>query len=142
MKNTFTILLLTTVIGCSKPSSTQHEIPAENAVVQPADNSVTSVDTVTIPTQETDTIGVSGQRVYITHEGDKYHTADCRYSKEANAVSLQQAKASGKTACGICKPNSKTGDKQMRCSAKTKEGKQCQRMTSSASGKCYQHQSN
>jgi hypothetical protein len=93
-------------------------------------DSVTSIDSA------------QSTQVYITHIGNKYHTADCRYSKDAQSISLQQAKASGKTACGICKPNSKTGDKQLRCSAKTKEGKQCHRMTTHTSGKCYQHQSN
>ncbi len=80
-----------------------------------------------------------GPIVYITHDGDKYHTADCRYSKTAHAVKLNQAKADGKTACGICKPNSKTGEKQVRCSGKTAEGKRCSRTTTDASGKCFQH---
>ena len=80
-----------------------------------------------------------GPVVYITHDGDKYHTADCRYSKTAHAVKLSQAKADGKTACGICKPNSKTGEKQVRCSGKTAEGKRCSRTTTDASGKCFQH---
>jgi hypothetical protein len=77
--------------------------------------------------------------VYVTHDGDKYHTADCRYSKTAHAVKLSQAKADGKTACGVCKPNSKTGEKQVRCSGKTAEGKRCSRTTTDASGKCFQH---
>jgi hypothetical protein len=77
--------------------------------------------------------------VNITHDGNKYHTADCRYSKEAHAVSLKQAKSDGKTACDLCKPNSVTGDKQIRCSAKTADGTQCKRTTTGASGKCFQH---
>jgi hypothetical protein len=81
----------------------------------------------------------SSKTVYITHDGNKYHTADCRYAKSGHAVKLNQAKAEGKTACDLCKPNAKTGVKQIRCSAKTKEGKQCQRMTTDGSGKCFQH---
>ncbi|MEQ8302921.1 MAG: hypothetical protein RIB47_05990 [Cyclobacteriaceae bacterium] len=88
-----------------------------------------------IETQET------GPLVYVTSEGDKYHTADCRYSKDANPVKLQRAKSDGKTACGICKPSSTTGQKQLRCAGTTAEGKQCQRMTTDASGKCFQHKS-
>jgi hypothetical protein len=80
-----------------------------------------------------------GPLVYITKEGDKYHTANCRYSKEAHTVSLQQAKAEGKTACDLCRPSSSTGEKQTRCTAKTSDGTQCKRMTTSASGKCFQH---
>jgi len=83
-----------------------------------------------------------GPLVYVTQDGDKYHTADCRYSKTAQTVSLGQAKADGKTACGICKPNSTTGEKQIRCSGNTAEGKRCQRMTTDASGKCFQHRGN
>lgn len=77
--------------------------------------------------------------VYVTQDGDKYHTADCRYSKTAHEVKLSQAKVDGKTACGICKPNSKTGEKQMRCTVDTADGTRCKRMTSDATGKCFQH---
>ncbi len=77
--------------------------------------------------------------VYVTKEGDKYHTADCRYAKTAHLVKLTQAKSDGKTACGICKPSSTTGEKQVQCSGTTTDGKQCQRMTADASGKCFQH---
>jgi len=95
---------------------------------------------VNIPSKEEELpVQESGSDVYVTHEGDKYHTADCRYAKTANPVSINQAKADGKTACGICKPNSKTGEKQLRCSGTTAEGKRCQRMTTHNSGKCYQH---
>jgi hypothetical protein len=80
-----------------------------------------------------------GAMVYVTHDGDKYHTADCRYSKAAHTVTLKQAKADGKTACDLCKPNSVTGDKQIRCSAKTADGTRCKRMTTNKSGKCFQH---
>lgn len=84
-------------------------------------------------------LGEVGVLVYVTDDGDKYHTADCRYAATAHPVKLSTAKADGKTACGVCKPNSKTGEKQTRCAGVTFEGKQCQRMTTDPSGKCFQH---
>jgi hypothetical protein len=142
MKANCILLFLILLMSCNKPTATQPESTEKNAAPASIDTVEPPADTADMPMQAVDTIGLSGQRVYVTNEGDKYHTGDCRYAKGAQAVSLEKAKASGKTACGICKPNSKTGDKQTRCSAKTKEGKQCDRMTSNASGKCYQHQSN
>jgi hypothetical protein len=114
--------------------------PAETSLPHSADSSaLKNPKSSSVPDQiATDTTGLV---VYVTHDGDKYHTADCRYAKSGQLVKLSQAKADGKTACDRCKPNAKTGEKQIRCSAKTKEGKQCQRMTTDASGKCFQHKS-
>lgn len=43
--------------------------------------------------------------VYITDTGSKYHRSGCRYlSKSCHAISLSSAKASGYTACKVCKP--------------------------------------
>ncbi|MCU0397104.1 MAG: hypothetical protein MUC73_03275 [Cyclobacteriaceae bacterium] len=80
------------------------------------------------------------QTVYTTPTGDKYHTADCRYSADASPVKLSKAKADKKTACEICKPNTTTGKKQKRCTGKTAEGNRCQRLTANSNGKCFQHQ--
>ena len=119
-------------LACKGPNSGEsHSVPEDPEVV-------TDSPSVSQESQRTEVNDVEFL-VYVTHDGDKYHTADCRYSKGADQISLKQAKANGKTACGICKPNSKTGEKQIRCSGITSEGKQCQRMTTDKSGKCFQH---
>ena len=79
-----------------------------------------------------------GKIVYVTEDGNKYHTKDCRYAEGSKAVKLSRAKSAGRKACEVCKPNS---DKdQKRCSALTADGTQCKRMTDNASGKCFQHE--
>jgi flagellar basal body rod protein FlgC len=121
-----TIYLLT--IACSKPSA-QHE------QLEPIPATLSEIDTT-----QTEKVNTYNFEVYITNEGDKYHTVNCRYSKTAYPVKVSKAKADGKKACDVCNPSSTTGKKQQRCSAKTAEGKQCQRMTSNANGQCFQHQ--
>lgn len=139
MKTINVLIILLALNACNKPSTTEKtsakETSATERNIELAKPDQQSVDT-TSNQVATDTVG---QVVYVTHDGNKYHTADCRYAKSGHSVKLNQAKADGKSACDLCKPNSKTGDKQIRCSAKTKEGKQCQRMTTDASGKCFQH---
>ena len=128
------LLFIAIGVGCSQPNSSSDTktSPVEERDT-PNVNPSKENEEVTTATQNTEA------EVYVTNDGDKYHTADCRYSKMAHAVKLTQAKADGKTACTICKPNSKTGEKQQRCSGTTAEGKRCQRMTTDASGKCFQH---
>ncbi|MEQ9610545.1 MAG: hypothetical protein RIK09_02815, partial [Gammaproteobacteria bacterium] len=124
----------TTSDPVEEPATVEQTAPdAQEVEDAPPSASPTAQHEEVIETQET------GPLVYVTSEGDKYHTADCRYSKEASPVKLQRAKSDGKTACGICKPSSTTGQKQLRCAGTTAEGKQCQRMTTDASGKCFQH---
>lgn len=141
MKACFFLLFLL-FLACTQQATSedksQEPLPTEavNPVVEQKSVDEERPETTTSSQKEISTLE-SG--VYVTNEGDKYHTADCRYSKTAHFIKLSQAKADGKTACGICKPNSKTGEKQLRCSANTAEGKRCQRMTTDASGKCYQH---
>ena len=49
--------------------------------------------------------GDSGPSVYITDTGNKYHNAGCRYLKSSShAISLDEAKSRGYTACKVCKP--------------------------------------
>lgn len=81
------------------------------------------------------------QTVYTSAKGEKYHTADCKLSGDADGVTLAAAKKAGKTACGVCKPDEHLKDKMTQCSGKTADGTQCKRMTSSKDGKCYQHKS-
>lgn len=121
-------------MSCTQPNSTQlDDTSAENK------SEVTDVKTEG-PGQELLMEQQAAEiMVYVTKDGDKYHTADCRYSKTAHEIKFTQAKADGKTACHICKPSSTTGEKQIRCESKTGEGIQCKRMTTDPSGKCFQH---
>lgn len=81
------------------------------------------------------------QTVYASSKGEKYHTADCKLSGDADGMTLAAAKKAGKTACGVCKPDEHLKDKQVQCSGKTADGTQCKRQTSSKDGKCFQHKS-
>jgi hypothetical protein len=47
----------------------------------------------------------SGGTVYITASGDKYHTAYCRYAKNATAISCSDAIARGYQPCKVCRPS-------------------------------------
>jgi hypothetical protein len=79
------------------------------------------------------------QTVYASSKGEKYHTADCKMSGDANGMELADAKKAGKTACAMCKPDEHLKDKKSQCAGKTADGTQCKRMTSDKSGKCFQH---
>src|SRR5687768_12925238 len=103
------------------------------------------------------------QTVYITRTGEKYHDDGCRYlSKSKIQTTLQDAKANGYTACSVCKPTSTVTPastltpspqkitarpstaparkaKSSQCTARTKAGARCSRMTTTANGKCWQH---
>ena len=81
-----------------------------------------------------------GQTVYTSANGEKYHTADCKLSGEANAIKLADAKKNGKSACGVCKPDEWVKGKLSQCDSKTKDGIRCKRMTANKNKKCYQHQ--
>lgn len=140
MKTFYLSFILLLCFACGQPTATDNsttESESETEIESSVQDDVSEDE----PEEEepTDPVSLDGAVVYITHEGDKYHTADCRYSKTAHAVKLSQAKADGKTACGVCKPNSKTGEKQVRCSGKTADGKRCSRTTTDASSKCFQH---
>jgi hypothetical protein len=80
-----------------------------------------------------------GQTVYASAKGEKYHTADCKLSGDADETTLAAAKKAGKSACGVCKPNEHAKDKLTNCTGKTSDGSRCKRMTANKSGKCYQH---
>ena len=87
-------------------------------------------------------IKTKAQTVYSSAKGEKYHTADCKLSGEADGMSLAEAKKAGKGPCGICKPDEHLKDKMTQCTGKTKDGTQCKRMTASKNGKCFQHKDN
>jgi hypothetical protein len=143
MKSPYTLVFLIFCFACSNTKTNEvvsnptGEVETEEGNFSRSDSSEAAFPAGEEPAIETKQD--SSARVYVTEVGDKYHTADCRYSKTAQAIALKEAKAKGKTACDICKPNSKTGSKQNRCSGKTEEGKRCQRMTGDPSGKCFQH---
>lgn len=81
----------------------------------------------------------SGQTVYASDKGEKYHTADCNLSGDARDMRLATAKKGGKKPCAVCKPEDHFKDKTVRCTGKTADGTRCKRMTASKGGKCYQH---
>ena len=80
------------------------------------------------------------QTVYSSAKGQKYHTADCRLSGNAEPLKLADAKKAGKTACEICKPNDLGKAQLNQCLGKTADGTRCKRMTANKNKKCYQHQ--
>ncbi len=79
------------------------------------------------------------QTVYSSAKGEKYHTADCKLSGDADNTTVSAAKKAGKTQCSICKPDEHAKDKVSQCKGKTADGTRCKRMTSSKEKKCYQH---
>ena len=85
------------------------------------------------------TVSVFAQTVYSSNKGEKYHTADCRLSGNADDMTLANAKKAGKKPCEICKPDQLGKVKLNQCEGKTKEGVRCKRMTGNKGKKCYQH---
>ena len=107
---------------------------------------------------------VFSQTVYVTKTGEKYHSDNCTYlSKSKIEISLSDALAKGYTACSKCNPPTKvnqsqtqTGNqkptnappannntvKETQCTATTKAGERCKRMTKSPNGLCWQHGGN
>jgi len=81
------------------------------------------------------------QTVYSSAKGEKYHTADCKYSGDASEISVGDAKKANKKPCDICKPDELGKAKLVQCSGKTKDSARCKRMTAAKGGKCFQHQS-
>lgn len=80
------------------------------------------------------------QTVYSSAKGEKYHTADCRLSGDAQPLKMANAKKAGKGACDICKPNELGKAKLNQCGGKTADGTRCKRMTANKNKKCFQHQ--
>ena len=99
---------------------------------------------------------VFSQTVYITKTGKKFHIESCRFlSRSSFAIKLSDAIARGYDACSVCSPSSrvtttpstnqtptqtqKKESQSVQCSATTKAGSQCKRLTKSPNGKCWQH---
>lgn len=85
------------------------------------------------------TASAFAQTVYSSNKGEKYHTADCRLSGNAEGMTVANAKKAGKKACEMCKPDQLGKVKLNQCEGKTKEGVRCKRMTGNKHKKCYQH---
>lgn len=83
--------------------------------------------------------GAAAQTVYSSEKGEKYHTGDCRLSGDATPVALAEATKKKKTACNVCKPDVWLKQSLSQCTGKTKDGKQCRRMTANKNKKCFQH---
>ena len=102
------------------------------------------------------------QTVYTTKTGTKYHRETCRYLKYSKyAVSLKEAKEKGYTPCKVCRPAATVTNNRhehadsviyqqkqqapvkyatsRRCTATTKAGTRCKRMTKNADQRCWQH---
>ncbi len=84
-------------------------------------------------------VNSKGQTVYSSTKGEKYHTADCKLSGDADNMKLDAARKAGKKPCAVCKPDEHLKDKVTQCTGKTADGNRCKRMTSGKTGKCYQH---
>lgn len=105
--------------------------------------------------------------VCITSTGSKYHRCSCQYLRSSSIeITLNKALDNGYTACSVCRPSStaSTGHKQplladttvhndnrlskpvqratasTQCTATTKAGSRCKRMTSESNRRCWQHQ--
>lgn len=104
--------------------------------------------------------------VCITRTGEKYHECTCRYLRSSSiSITLKDAIARGYAACSVCKPTTseasvneqegliqntesqpeikpapKNSTTSRQCSGITKAGLRCRRTTTSASGKCWQHE--
>lgn len=81
----------------------------------------------------------NAQTVYSSDKGEKYHSADCKFSGDAKELPIAKAKKAGKKACELCKPDELGKAKLTQCKGKTKEGQRCKRMTANKTNKCFQH---
>lgn len=98
--------------------------------------------------------------VFVTNTGNCYHEISCRYLGQSYVpISITRAIERGYDPCTSCHPITKPvsngdterkigrlptpqnrrGSKSVRCSAITKKGLQCKRMTTNVSEKCFQH---
>jgi hypothetical protein len=102
-------------------------------------------------------LGLSGQNVYKTPSGKKYHLASCRMVENVSRKLLSKSSITAYKLqpCKICKPPVKSGlqfgsspinkgvgqSVSVRCKGKTQKGTLCKHMTRIANGYCYQHTS-
>ena len=94
----------------------------------------------------------TGQTVYKTPSGKKYHLESCRMVKNVSEeITIEEALRLGLEPCGICKPPESYGktksthkaqgtDKGVQCKGLTKAGTRYRHFTKIANGYCFQHQ--
>ncbi|WP_317897092.1 hypothetical protein [Aurantibacillus circumpalustris] len=102
---------------------------------------------------------LQAQPVYITKTGAKYHQGDCRYLSHSKfSIELKDALLQGYDACKVCAPAQSVSVQKNKtepspttyntpeknavssqCTATTKAGSRCKRMTKITNGKCWQH---
>ncbi|KMQ61020.1 hypothetical protein ACM40_15050 [Chryseobacterium sp. BLS98] len=98
-------------------------------------------------------VSLSGQTVYRTPSGAKYHLASCRMVKNVSAgLQVNKAVEMGLQPCKICNPPSATvyrivsrpkkvsgTDKGNQCLGTTKAGTRCKHYTRIGNDYCFQH---
>jgi hypothetical protein len=96
----------------------------------------------------------SGETVYVTATGTKYHRAGCRYLTDSSRPTTLTEAAKSKTPCSVCKPPSVSDTQGLtgpakpttteqpattQCAATTQKGARCKRNASPGSQYCWQH---
>lgn len=84
------------------PATTAPAIPATPEAAKETEQAKPSAEPVKPPAAPAR--GGAADVVYVTPSGEKYHTSACRYARNAQAVSLAEAKARGLQPCKQCKP--------------------------------------
>jgi hypothetical protein len=97
-------------------------------------------------------MAVSGQDIYKTPSGKKYHLKDCSTVKNVSEkITLEQAVKIGLEPCKVCHPpgaalsssqNKAQGQttQSVQCKVITKKGTRCLHKTHIGNGYCFQHQ--
>lgn len=105
-------------------------------------------------------VNLSGQTVYVTNTGEKFHKSSCHYLKSSKKeIAFEKALELRFTACSVCKPEvrgiglgimtpsykssaglkASSNSASTQCTGKTKSGLRCKRLTKNGNGRCYQH---
>lgn len=99
------------------------------------------------------TLNLSGQTVYRTPSGTKFHLSSCRMVKNvSSSLSINNALEMGLQPCKICNPNAASVygivskpkkvhgvDKGNQCLGITKAGTRCKHYTRIGNDYCFQH---
>jgi hypothetical protein len=97
-------------------------------------------------------VTASGQAIFKTPSGKKYHLGSCHTVKNVSEkITLQQARALGLEPCKVCKPptdqllmspedKAQGQSASVQCKGITKKGTRCRHNTKIANGYCFQHQ--
>lgn len=96
----------------SDEKTSENETESTNIVSEEKADTVNTVSEETVSTEESESETQSkeneedsGNYVYITDTGTKYHRHGCSYLKSSShKITIEKAKSSGKTPCSKCKP--------------------------------------